>query len=85
MKQVKVRIRGISPLLMHRFPLEPVEALEKRPPEEQARIALYERENARGGDLHRPVLAAQGFSLLAVETTTAWTTCQPPSRPVRPR
>jgi hypothetical protein len=27
MKQVRVRIRGISPLLMHRFPLEPVEAL----------------------------------------------------------
>lgn len=36
-----VRIKGLSPLLMHSFPLVPVEAIEKKSPEEQARIAAY--------------------------------------------
>jgi hypothetical protein len=65
MKQVRVRIRGISPLLMHRFPLEPVEALEKRPPEEQARIALYEKDGipyVPGVNIQRALIAGATFS-----------------------
>lgn len=38
---VEVTIRGISPLLMHRYPIEPVTALEKKTPDEQAEIAAY--------------------------------------------
>jgi len=37
-----VTIKGLSPgLLMHRFPLEPVEAIEKRSAEEQAEHSAY--------------------------------------------
>ena len=41
MKQIDVTIKGISELLMHRFPLEPVPGLEKMPPAEQAEVAAY--------------------------------------------
>jgi hypothetical protein len=41
MKTIHVRIKGISPLLMHRFPLETVEAVEKKTPAEQAEISAY--------------------------------------------
>lgn len=40
-KQAKVTIKGISALLMHAFPLVPIEALEKRSPEEQAEYSAY--------------------------------------------
>lgn len=40
-KTVEVEIEGISPLLMHRYPMEPIEAIEKKTPEEQAEIAAY--------------------------------------------
>lgn len=39
--KVTVSIRGLSPLLMHKFPLVPVEAIEKKTPEDQAEIAAY--------------------------------------------
>lgn len=45
MKTVTVTIEGISPLLMHAFPLVPIEALEKKPPEEQAELAAYRDPN----------------------------------------
>lgn len=56
MQQYSVTIEGLSPLLMHRFPLEPVEALEKRPPEEQAEIAAYRTPE---GKLYIPGVAVQ--------------------------
>ena len=40
-KSAEVRIKGVSALLMHRFPLEPIEAIEKKTREEQAEIAAY--------------------------------------------
>lgn len=41
MKMANLTIEGISPLLMHAFPMQPIEALEKKTPEEQAKICLY--------------------------------------------
>ena len=41
MQSVRVRIKGISPLLMRHYPTVPIEALEKRSPEEQAEYAAY--------------------------------------------
>jgi len=40
-EEVTVTIKGISPLMMHAFPMQPIEKLEKRPPEEQAELAAY--------------------------------------------
>jgi hypothetical protein len=41
-QKVEVAIKGLPPgLLMHRFPLEPVEGLDKKPKEEQAEFACY--------------------------------------------
>lgn len=56
-KIVKVEITGISPLLMHRFPLEPVKAVEKKSKEEQAELAVY-RDDA-SGNLYIPGTAIQ--------------------------
>ena len=41
LKTATVKIKGLSPLLMHRFPLEPIEAIEKKTKEEQAEISTY--------------------------------------------
>jgi len=57
MKSVEVSIKGTSPLLMHRFPLEPVEAIEKKTPEEQAEIAAYR--DSESGELYVPGIAVQ--------------------------
>jgi len=51
-----VTIKGTTPLLMHRFPLDPIEALEKRPPQEQAETAAYRDEK---GNLYLPGVAVQ--------------------------
>ena len=52
-KSVKLTIEGLPPgLLLHRFPMEPVEALEKKPPAEQAEIAAYREPET--GDLYFP-------------------------------
>ncbi len=66
-KRVNVRIRGISPLLMHRFPLEPVQAIEKRSKEEQAEIAAYRDEETEelyipGVAIQRALIAAATYS-----------------------
>lgn len=55
-KQVKVKISSITPLLMHRFPTEPVEAIEKKSKEEQADLAAYRMET---GELFIPSIAIQ--------------------------
>lgn len=57
MKVVRVTIKGISPLLMNRFPLEPITALEKKPKEEQAEIAAYRDPDT--GELYIPGPAFQ--------------------------
>lgn len=41
MKTAHLTIQGLSPLLMHRFPTEPIEALQKKSKEERAEIALH--------------------------------------------
>lgn len=40
-RMAHVQIKGSSALLMHRFPLEPIESIEKKSPAEQAEISAY--------------------------------------------
>ena len=56
-RKVNVQLKGKSPLLMHRFPLEPVEAIEKKTPKEQAEIAAYR--DSETGELYIPGIALQ--------------------------
>src|SRR5438034_6878119 len=56
-KTINVTIKGISPLLMHKFPLIPPEAVEKRTKEEQAEIFEYRDEQTN--ELYIPALAMQ--------------------------
>lgn len=67
MKRVNCTIKGVSPLLMHRFPLIQVEGMEKKPPEEQAEIAAYRDEVTKslyvpGVAVQRMLVAAAAFS-----------------------
>lgn len=55
-KQVEVKIKGISALLMHSFPMVPIEAIEKKSPEEQAELATYRDPD---GNLYVPAIAIQ--------------------------
>lgn len=55
-KKVGVSIKGISALLMHRYPLVPIEALEKKPVEEQAELAAYRTPDSQ---LYVPGIAIQ--------------------------
>lgn len=64
-ERVNLKIRGISPLLMHRFPLEPVQAIDKKSKEEQAEIAAYRDEDT--GELYIPGVAIQR-ALIAAAT-----------------
>ena len=57
LKQVKVTIKGDSPLLMHAFPMVPIEAIEKRSPEEQAELSAYRDPETR--ELYIPGVAIQ--------------------------
>lgn len=57
MKTIKVRIKGTSPLLMHCFPMVPIEGLDKKTPVEQAEHAAY-RDPETGG-LYVPAVAIQ--------------------------
>jgi len=56
-KTIEATIEGISPLLMHQFPMEPIEAIEKKPKEEQAEIAAYRDPST--GFLYIPGVAIQ--------------------------
>ena len=47
MKRIFVEISSASALLMHKFPMVPVEALEKKPIEEQAELAAYRDPNGK--------------------------------------
>lgn len=55
-QKVEVMMKSISPLLMNRFPLEPVEAIAKKTKEEQAEIAAYKTPK---GELYIPGVAVQ--------------------------
>ena len=65
-KGIKATIEGISPLLMHSFPLLPIEALEKKSVEEQAELSAYQDENHKlfipGINLQRALIAGAVFS-----------------------
>ena len=56
-KSVKVTIKGQTPLLMHAFPMEPIEAMEKKTKEEQAELAAYRDPDTKG--LYVPGVAIQ--------------------------
>lgn len=57
MKRIAVTIEGISALLMHSYPLLPIEAMEKKSPEEQAEFAAYR--NPQTKELYIPGTAVQ--------------------------
>lgn len=68
MKNVSVKVKGLSSLLMHSYPMVPIDGLEKKPPEEQAALCLY-RLNGNdgpiyfpGSSLQRALVAAGAFS-----------------------
>lgn len=55
--QVEVTVKGTSPLLMHRFPLEPIDGLHKMPKEKQAEVYTYRSEH--NGMLYIPAVNIQ--------------------------
>ena len=55
--KIGLEIKGISPLLMHAYPMTPIEALDKKPPEEQAELASYRIPD--NGELYIPGVAIQ--------------------------
>lgn len=63
---VTCSIEGVSPLLMHRFPLEPIEALEKKSPAEQAELAAYRTPESKlyipGVNINRALVAGATYS-----------------------
>ena len=64
--QVSCTIDGISPLLMHAYPLVPIEALEKKTIEEQAELACYRDPDGMlyvpGVNIQRALIAGATFS-----------------------
>jgi len=56
-KTISVTITGKSALLMHAFPMEPIEALEKKTPAEQAEYAAYRHPETH--ELYIPGVALQ--------------------------
>lgn len=64
---VSITIQGISPLLMHAYPLMPIEALEKKTPVEQAELAAYRDPDTQdlyvsGVAFQRCLIAAASYS-----------------------
>jgi len=69
MKKVKVTLKGISPLLMHAYPLVDITnpPLEKRPIEEQAELAAYRCPDTEelyipGVAIQRALISAAAYS-----------------------
>lgn len=60
--QVTATFLGVSPLLMNRFPLEPIRGREKLPPREQAELCLY---RATDGLLCIPAMAIRACLISA--------------------
>lgn len=65
MRKVEVEVKGVSPLLMHAFPMVPIEAIEKKSPTEQAEHAAYRDPQTR--ELYVPGVAVQR-ALIAAAT-----------------
>lgn len=65
-ESVNVKIKGISALLMHCFPMVPIEAIEKKSPEEQAELAAYRGPDGNlfipGLNLQRGLVSAATYS-----------------------
>ena len=57
MPKARVKIEGLSPLMMHRYPMEEIKALDKKSPEEQAEIAAHR--NPQTEELFIPGVAIQ--------------------------
>ena len=66
MQNASVTVKGVSALLMHRYPLDPIEGLEKKSPAEQAELAAYRTPQGElyvpGVNLQRSLVAAATFS-----------------------
>lgn len=66
LKTEKVTVEGITPLMMNRFPLEPIEAFEKKSPEEQAEYATYRTPDSKlyvpGSNIYRALVAGAVYS-----------------------
>jgi len=56
-KKVHVKLRGLSALLMHAYPMVPVEAIEKKSVEEQAEYGAYRDPETK--ELYVPGVAVQ--------------------------
>jgi hypothetical protein len=56
-KSMSITIKGSSPVLMHRFPLEEIVAIDKKTPAEQAEIAAYR--NPETQELYMPSVNLQ--------------------------
>ena len=52
MKTIDVKIEGLSALLMHAYPLQTIEAMEKKSPAEQAELSVYR--DPETGELYIP-------------------------------
>ena len=66
-KSVAVTVKGISPLLMHAFPLVTPEAMEKKSPAENAEIGAYRNPDTGrlyvpGVNIQRCLIAAAAYS-----------------------
>ena len=66
-KAAKVTITGQSPLLMHAFPMVPIEAVEKKSIEEQAELSAYREPGGKmlylpGINLQRALIAGATYS-----------------------
>ncbi len=66
-KIAQITIKGITPLLMHKYPLVPLEAIEKKTMQEQAEYAAYRDEKTRklyipGLNVQRAFIAGATYS-----------------------
>jgi hypothetical protein len=67
LKTIDVEIEGTSALLMHQFPMLPIEAMEKKSAAEQAELSAYRHPETRelyvpGVNLQRALVAAATYS-----------------------
>lgn len=66
-KSIAVEIKGVSALLMRAFPLQPIEALEKKDPKEQAEYSAYRDPETKalyvpGINVQRSLISAATYS-----------------------
>lgn len=66
-KTVQVSLKGESPLLMNAFPMVPVEAMNKKTPEEQAEVGAYRNPDTQelyipGVNIQRALISAANYS-----------------------